>query len=456
MNAALFVLGVFLVLPESAPPVPATSASSTTADADAIWRHRTPDDVLDAHANLSTTLFGLQDPIVAAPSPSSFSWGQAFKGRAGLDAFWNRELRFSLEGEALVHHRAGVFDQSLPDSFRVRSAFVEWRSPLGAFFIGRMPLHYGLGLISNSAEEPDSLWGDRVDQMAWVAPLVGHVWSLSFSWAQALATPLALNARPFAFSDKTPTVTLGVAKRRSPRVRALLQRDGILFWDYGLRLSGYGQSSESRSVYDAAAGALGLATTGAFSADQRGVLLGLNAQNRWGGAGMDAEVFGGLSHIENVTPQPNLRSRQVLNPTSWGGLIRLGHLPAEDRLVAFGELGAGSQIHPSHLVDLFLWRTLLGRVSDAAYVRGHAGWQALSNLRLDFNAIHSRSLAGAPITQGGAGLGTEADLGVTLSFGALAFHAQWGGLAPLPGLGSADHTLPPLVHMGFFRMSHAL
>jgi uncharacterized protein (TIGR04551 family) len=58
---------------------------------------------------------------------------------------------------------SGVTD--LRDSVRIKHLWGEWTSPLGALAFGRMPNHWGLGIMSNAGQCLDCDFGDTVDRL---------------------------------------------------------------------------------------------------------------------------------------------------------------------------------------------------------------------------------------------------------------------------------------------------
>ena len=66
------------------------------------------------------------------------------------------------------------------DSARVKRLWGEWQTPLGLVAVGRMPSHWGLGLVANSGDCLDCDFGDSVDRIMGVTKLFDTY--LSFAW----------------------------------------------------------------------------------------------------------------------------------------------------------------------------------------------------------------------------------------------------------------------------------
>jgi hypothetical protein len=123
------------------------------------------------------------------------------------------------------------------------------------------------------------------------------------------------------------------------------------------------------------------------------------------------------------------------------------------------------RLHPLHRVDLILWRTLLGGVSEAAYARVFGVWQpaptSLPGLQIEANAIYSHALDAGSAPGGVAPLGVELDGAVVLPYDAFSLRLDAGVLWPLGGLGArprADDApvAPTPATMLLVRLAYAL
>jgi uncharacterized protein (TIGR04551 family) len=109
------------------------------------------------------TQIDLLDNIVLGTTPDSYVPGQAVPGtNRGLSLFTNRQ----------VPPISGV--NSLSDSILVRRVYAEIRTEVGNIYIGRMPVHWGLGMLLNSGDPRancgfDCNYGDTADRVMFVA-----------------------------------------------------------------------------------------------------------------------------------------------------------------------------------------------------------------------------------------------------------------------------------------------
>lgn len=123
--------------------------------------------------------------------------------------------------------------------------------------------------------------------------------------------------------------------------------------------------------------------------------------------------------------------------------------PRDSRMDAF-------RFHPTYRVDLILWRTLLGGVSEAAYGRAKVKGRPLDDLMLEANLVYSHALHPQSTPGGVAPLGVELDLGATLDLGAFSLRGDYGILLPLGGMGARGGSAPPLAQMALVRLGYAM
>jgi uncharacterized protein (TIGR04551 family) len=111
------------------------------------------------------------------------------------------------------------------------------------------------------------------------------------------------------------------------------------------------------------------------------------------------------------------------------------------------------RFNPSYRVDLVLWRTLLGQVTDAWYVKPGLRWQMFPGLSFDLALVYSYALHGlstpSAAQSGGSAneltvtdrgnrpLGLELDTQLTYTTGdGFGAWISWGALQPLDALGN--------------------
>lgn len=85
----------------------------------------------------------------------------------------------SADGIATEHFANG---QAGSNAITVRHAWGEWQTPVGHLAFGRMPAHWGLGLLYNSGSGIDADFGDAIDRVVGTVNLFNTYLSLSWDF----------------------------------------------------------------------------------------------------------------------------------------------------------------------------------------------------------------------------------------------------------------------------------
>jgi hypothetical protein len=487
------------------------SARTGTGDPAEVFRERGPDDALVLHGHLrlrSAAFFNLD--LDRGPSPTTglplFPEGEPGPGAGsvvGHDArvrirpslFLGDELRVFLDVDVLtaslgVPPVSGPFQGFGADAaarfLDVRAAGVDWMLPFGVLSLGRMPAHFALGIAANDGADLDDDGGDRADRLALVLPVFGHL----------LAGAVDLLPETSLLGEQA--VTVGIMKWRAPWEVELYRKAGRAVLDWGLAASWGWQSKDAPGLWSSLA-----ADPGRVRRDARFVLADAWLRLVWGPFRLEAEGWASDLLIENPSPLAGVTIRQPItgNPAAFA---LIGELRAfdDDSLRFVLETGAASadpapgfpvaeptgfsgaqpgdafgaqvdlkrggdsrfdsgRIHPLHRIDLILWRTLLGGVSEAAYARGQVKGRPLEWLALEGNLVYSHALSPDSAPGGRAPLGVELDLAAEAALdhhglGVSSIRLDVGTLAPLGGLGARGGAPPGWAHMILVRLGHAL
>ena len=382
----------------------------------------------------------------------------------------------------------------------VRALGVDWLLPIGVLSFGRMPAHFGLGIGANDGADLDDDGGDRADRLAFVAPFLGTL----------VAAALDLGPGP-ASSDFGPTtralsvgeqaVSVGVMRWHAPWELELYRQAARPLVDGGAALAFEWQSKDVVPPW------VSLDWTrdaGTVRRDAHVAVLDLWARGVWGRFSLEGEGFLSDLSLDNPSPWAGVTVRRTLrgNPGAFAlvGEARLLDTPEGkigDGLLVQLEAGAASadpapgfpdvsptafsgsqpgdvfgaqvdlkrggddrydaaRLHPLHKIDLILWRTLLGGVSEAAYARARVEGAPLSWLRLDAAVIYSHALSPDSAPGGVAPLGVELDLGAEATLGGSSLRVDAGSLLPLGGLGARGQGAPAPAHLVLVRLGHVL
>jgi uncharacterized protein (TIGR04551 family) len=380
---------------------------------------------------------------------------------------------------------------SLGDVASVRTAYGEVLLPVGVLSAGRMPSHFGLGIAANDGADIDDDGGDRADRVAFTMPVLGHVVSAAFD--VGASGPRAFGARPLSALGPDPrafvaeqAVSLALLRFHAPwelemLTHARTPEGGRTVVDYGAAFSFEWQDDDVPGFYAAFDDATGgdeaaIVRRGYRAGVADGWLRIVTRRLR-----VEGELVGAAFSIDNASPLPGVALRAPVTGLPWGGVLVVETKPLQDEqaLLLLVEAGVASsdpgpgfplpspvalsaarpgdvfgsqldgardtrqdafRLNPLHRVDLILWRTLLGGVSEAAYARSHVVFAPAQDIfrgcSIEGNIVYSHALDAASAPGGVAPLGLEVDGALTIPVDAFSLRIDAGWLLPLGGLGA--------------------
>ncbi|MDP2340491.1 MAG: hypothetical protein Q8O67_06020 [Deltaproteobacteria bacterium] len=390
---------------------------------------------------------------------------------------------------------------ALDGAFAVRTAMGEVLTPFGVLSAGRMPSHFGLGIGANAGDSIDDDLGDRADRVAFVAPLFGHY------VAAALDVGASGPAGPSAFGGgaglgplpRNPLVSeqaisLALLKFRAPWEVEAYRKEGYVVVDYGLATAIEWQVNDVPGFYQDFDAELGLDPDAVVYRGYTGGVADGWLRIVSGMFRFEAEAIVTAFHYDNASPFAGVLLRQPVEGLPWGFAAVL-ELKPDPQWSVLTEIGAASaddapgfplaapttlsgarqgdvfgpqldgtkdsrldsfRLHPLHKVDLILWRTLLGGVSEAAFARAQTTFAPAKGITFEGNAIYSHALSAVSAPGGVNPLGIEVDAAATVETGGFSLRADVGLLLPLGGLGTRAPTLPATpATMALLRFGYA-
>jgi uncharacterized protein (TIGR04551 family) len=419
----------------------------------------TPQLNLSEDVRIKMTLDVLDNTIAGEPA------GTYFGGNTGTDGMTGAEQTF-FAGTTVPGEEAGQ-----GDSIKARRAWAEVRNrDLGELRFGRMPMHWGLGMLYNAGDDLDDDRSTDLDRVLATTKLAGFYLTASYDF---LSEGFFVNddpSRPLEQSqlDDVDQFTFSVARRHSPEeLTASLER-GDLVLNGGFQLNLRNQDA----VYVDRTGAneddfpLQRIEATTYTMDAWGLL-------RYQGFRAELEAAwttGGMESFEaNASDE-----RRELDISQLGYALELELRLLDDKLAIHLDHGLATgdndveglssdsdfvrqpigddeistfRFHPSYRVDLILWRNLMGQVTGAYYFKPGISYDFIKNdfgellgARLDF--VWSRASSFVQTWGNDEDLGIELDVslyfrsedGPELTDG---FHAmaQYGVLFPMRGLG---------------------
>ncbi len=336
-----------------------------------------------------------------------------------------------------------------------KRAWGEAQTPVGLLSFGRMPSHWGLGMLANAGQDVDDDFGDTVDRIQFaLAPVSTPVGSLVFvpildfdaegvlykdqRFGNGLGQPFDAEQ-----GDDARTLALKIARiDTDDEIRRKLERNESSF-NFGVYYNYRTQRWLFPYWYDPSLAPAGTTidpsnSTQWIARRAYGHILDLWARFRSGRLRVEGEIAGVYGQIGNgrfdVSPNGVDTPRLILR--QWGGAVQtdfdalpnkfsfggdagiasgddapgFGNIP--DRTSADGyTFGPGSfegpqwglngdhsirnfRFNPAYRVDLVFWREIMGNVTDAWYVRPHLRWNIFAGLSFQAAAIYSQAVYG--------------------------------------------------------------
>ena len=148
---------------------------------------------------------------------------------------------------------SGTTTQRSPDDpIRVKRVWGEALTPFGVLAVGRMGSHWGLGMLTNSGDCADCDSGDAADRIAFVTPLVSHLWAVAYDFSAT--GPFVLDRAESRFIDIAPdanvhTLTFAFMRHRSDWARERRSKAGKHTVDYGAYVSRRWQKDDVPAGY---------------------------------------------------------------------------------------------------------------------------------------------------------------------------------------------------------------
>jgi uncharacterized protein (TIGR04551 family) len=338
------------------------------------------------------------------------------------------------------------------DAIVVKRAWAEVQTPIGLFSFGRMPSHWGLGILTNSADGIDQDLGDTVDRIQFaIAPVSTPLGRLAFVPmfdfdAEGVLQEDERNGpgagQPIDLSNSDDARTVGIKIARidtEDEIRRKLERNGTSV-NFGAYYAYRTQVTWSPGWYEPVEGEDPADPANWVKQSAYVNYLDLWARVRTSRLTLELEAAGVYGNIGDAFLRGiDFGTAPELDIRQWGGVLRAEWDAMPRKLAVGGEFGIASgdeapgfgnrpdrltvpvgsppipwlppygslegpqwdandtvirnfRFHPAYHVDLILFREILGQVTDAFYVRGQLRWTILPGMVLDLAAIYSQAL----------------------------------------------------------------
>ncbi|MBX3224321.1 MAG: TIGR04551 family protein, partial [Labilithrix sp.] len=347
----------------------------------------------------------LLDNLVLGSTPDAYALRPSGSGTTGYNPAVNGYNGYAPLGAFTITQgppTAGV--NGYRNSIDVQRAWAEYLTPIGQLRFGRMPLHWGLGMLANSGDRLDDDFQTNADKIMFVSGIKSMDLYFGGSWdfvstGPTSATPYDVyggQPRNMANLANVGQWTLFAAKRTNPEMQRLkLSRGDVVFNGgfytvYRKQLLDVKAGENPITSDRSPANTNGLERRGAeaFIPDAWVQLL----WNKLRVEGELAMIFGSLEQ----SPVQGFSSENPLKIAMWGLATQTELRAVEDKLrVQFGAgYASGDQnieglapganglqprlregaistfrFHPAYYVDYIFFRRIMTRVQGAYYFR---------------------------------------------------------------------------------------
>ncbi|MCA9673313.1 MAG: TIGR04551 family protein [Myxococcales bacterium] len=352
----------------------------------------------------------------------------------------------------------------------VKRVWAEIDTPLGQLRFGRMPSHWGLGLLANNGSCWDCNYGDNADRIMFVTKLFGHIFGMAYDFAASGPSNLTVSDGRVYFDgpvidleqlDDVDQLVWVAGKIDKPEVIKDKVEQGQLVLNYGAYLV---YRKQDFGYFGGAGSGDPIATQAANLIERKAWALIPDLWFKLMYKKFYFEFEGVLigGKIGNASDSPN--ANESLDILQFGFVMKSSYKLLRDQLKIGLEIGmaSGDQAEGAsynrrnflvlqdnkdtalnqfnfdfdYLVDLILFRELIGTVSNAIYFKPSVQYDLLESLGAKLDIIYS--LAHKPVAFPGNSphLGLEFDLDVYYRNVQEGFYAglQYGILIPFAGL----------------------
>lgn len=391
---------------------------------------------------------------------------------------------------------------ALADSIRVKRVWAEIQTSLGELRVGRMPASFGMGLLMNEGRGLDADYGDTVDRIMFATKIGDFHVIPAFDWAASGPTSdLRLVPSGQAFDrdqrDDVDEYVLAIVKQDTQEdIDEKLQNDEFVL-NYGTYHALRFQALDAAAYTQSGDPTQGGLTTHLVERDARAWMYSLWVKLLWRKLSVEAEYAGIIGKIGNAslatTYDEALDTRRKIDINQHAAAINAEYKPRDDltlrllSVVASGDRAPGFgvtpfssavsrpgawdgsqapvgdnrisnfRVDPDFVVDMILWRQLVGTVTDALILRPGIQYDVSDSFGASLDLVYSRALmgqstpsdsigcrattTGSTVVYTGCGADRDKNLGLEIDAklfydSSAGLHAwlQWGLLIPFGGL----------------------
>jgi uncharacterized protein (TIGR04551 family) len=350
------------------------------------------------------------DNVVFGSTPDSVGVRPSATGYAqsGLNAYAPLAVFSTTQGPPT----SGV--NALGDSIAVKRVWAEYQTPLGQLRFGRMPNHWGLGMLANAGDGLDSDWQSTVDRIMFISGVksldlyFGAMWDYPASGITSQTAYSIYGGQPYLRANSVSVDQWGllVAKRTDPEVQRLRLAQGNLVVNGGVYATYRQQNLDVAAGSTPLSGTFGVTSGKDNGLESRGAKVftpDVWLQVLWNKVRFEAE-FAAMYGELGSSPY-----KDAVNPLAirqFGLATQTEYRAFDDKLrVQFGfgwasgdpwqkslvptsagyeqRLGAGAlstfSFHPDYRIDLIFHRNIMSRVQGSYYFRPSVDYDIVRN-----------------------------------------------------------------------------
>jgi uncharacterized protein (TIGR04551 family) len=286
----------------------------------------------------------------------------------------------------------------------VKRAWAEYVTPVGQLRFGRMPDHWGLGMLHNSGDGLDHDYQTTIDRIQFVTGLRALDLYFGGSWDFVGSGPTAqletFGASPYSAANlvNVDQWSAFIAKRANPELQRLSLARGEVVVNAGV------YANYRKQFLDVAYGRAFDPTATNNGLERRGaevLIPDLWVQLLWNKLRIEAEAaatYGSIQRFPGVQDDVKIREYGIVTQTEYKAVedkLRLGFgfgwASGDPWVEGLSPRGNGFQqrwgggpistfrMNPSYQVDLIFFRRILSRVEGAYYFRPSVEYDFLRN-----------------------------------------------------------------------------
>lgn len=330
------------------------------------------------------------------------------------------------------------------DSVRVKRVWGEVMTPLGQLRVGRMPSHFGMGMLANEGRGLDSDFGDSNDRIMFATRIgdfyvvPAYDWAVSGPTSQNIIDPYG---QPFDRDqrDDVDQYIIAIAKKdKDDEIRQKLENDEWVL-NYGTYQVGRFQALDAADYHNTGNPLDSATTDSALERDAQAYAYSYWAKFMWRKLTIEAEYAGILGRIGNSAVSGPYGATDAAHPNGLsiaqhGATLNVEYKLLRDALtlsllvvVASGDSAPGWGIRPlvdasgtagiwdgaqvlpgtdsqaedrslnnfrfdpDFIVDMIFWRQLVGTVTDALVIRPGVQYNVTEGLGARLDLVYSRA-----------------------------------------------------------------